>query len=46
MILASALARGADVLYTHDGPLKAAADGRIEVRKLPPPRPKQADLPI
>jgi predicted nucleic acid-binding protein len=46
MILASALARGADVLYTHDGPLKTAADGRIEVRNLPPPRRKQADLPI
>lgn len=44
MILATALARGADVLYTHDGPLKMAAEGRIEVRELPPPRPRQADL--
>ncbi len=46
MILASALARGADVLYTHDGPLKIAADGRIAVRELPAPRPKQEDLPL
>lgn len=44
MILATALARGADVLYTHDGPLKTAAAGRIEVRELPPPRLKQATL--
>lgn len=44
MILASALARGADVLYTHDGPLKVAAAGRIEVRELPPSRPKQTDF--
>lgn len=46
MILATALARGADVLYTHDGPLKMAAGGRIEVRELPPPRPRQVDLPM
>ena len=44
MILASALARNADILYTHDGPLAMAAQGKIEVRELPPLRPKQGDL--
>jgi len=43
-ILATALARNADVLYTHDGPLRTIADGLIEVRELPQPRPKQAEL--
>lgn len=46
MILATALARNADILYTHDGPLAKVAEGRIEVRQLPPLRPKQADLPL
>ena len=44
MILATALVRNADVLYTHDGALRAIADGLIEVRDLPPPRAKQAEL--
>lgn len=44
MILATALVRKADVLYTHDGPLRTIADGLIEVRDLPDPRPKQSDL--
>jgi predicted nucleic acid-binding protein len=43
-ILATAIARSASVLYTHDGTLRAIADGLIEVRELPPPRPHQADL--
>ena len=34
-----------DILYTHDGPLRTIADGLIEVRDLPPPRPRQSDLP-
>jgi hypothetical protein len=46
MILATALARNADILYTHDGPLAKVAEGRIDVRDLPPLRPKQADLPL
>lgn len=46
MILATALTRKADILYTHDGPLRKIAEERIEVRDLPPPRPKQADLPL
>jgi predicted nucleic acid-binding protein len=46
MILATALARNADILYTHDGPLAKVAEGRIDVRQLPPLRPKQADLPL
>lgn len=46
MILATALARDADILYTHDGPLAKVALGRIDVRQLPPLRPKQADLPL
>ncbi len=45
MILATALVRKADILYTHDGPLRTIADGLIEVRDLPPPRPRQSDLP-
>ncbi len=36
MILATALARRADILYTHDGPLKTIANGLIEVRELQP----------
>ena len=46
MIIATALARNADILYTHDGPLAKVAEGRIDVRQLPPLRPKQADLPL
>ena len=46
MILATALVRKADILYTHDGPLRKIAEERIEVRDLPPPRPKQAHLPL
>lgn len=46
MILATALARNAEILYTHDGPLAKVAEGRIDVRQLPPLRPKQADLPL
>lgn len=46
MILATALVRKADILYTHDGPLRTLADGLIEVRDLPAPRPKQSDLPL
>ena len=46
MILATALARNADILYTHDGPLAKVAEGRIDVSELPPLRPKQADLPL
>ena len=46
MILATALVRKADVLYTHDGPLRKVAEERIEVRDLPPQRPKQANLPL
>ncbi len=46
MILATALVRKADVLYTHDGQLGTIADGLIEVRELPPPRPQQTDLPL
>lgn len=46
MILATALARNADILYTHDGPLAKVAEDRIEVRELPPLRPRQADLPL
>lgn len=42
MILATALVRKADILYTHDGPLRTVADGLIEVRHLPPPREKQS----
>jgi predicted nucleic acid-binding protein len=44
MILATALVRKADALYTHDGPLAKVAEGFIEVRKLPPPRPTQAEM--
>ena len=44
MILATALARKADVIFTHDGPLRMVANGLIEVRDLPPPRPVQAQL--
>lgn len=36
-ILATALVRKAEVLYTHDGPLATLAAGMIEVRELPPP---------
>lgn len=44
MILATALVRKADILYTHDGPLKKSAEGRIEIRELPPAKPKQGNL--
>ena len=46
MILATALVRKADILYTHDGPLRATAADFIEVRDLPAPRPRQSDLPL
>lgn len=46
MILATALVRRVDILYTHDGPLRTIASDLIEVRDLPPPRPKQSDLPL
>ena len=46
MILATALVRKADILYTHDGPLRTIAAELIEVRDLPAPRPKQSDLPL
>lgn len=46
MILASALARKADVLYTNDGPLRKVAEERIEVRDLPPLKPFQPELPL
>ena len=46
MVLATALARNAEILYTHDGPLAKVAEGRIEIRELPPLRPKQTDLPF
>lgn len=46
MILATALMRKADILYTHDGPLRAIADGLIEVRDLPASRARQSDLPL
>ena len=46
MILATALVRKADILYTNDGPLAKVATGRIEVRSLPPLRPKQTNLPL
>jgi predicted nucleic acid-binding protein len=35
-ILATALARGAETLYTQDGPLTTLATGLIQVRELPP----------
>lgn len=43
-ILATAISRSADILYTHDVGLKKLAGGRIEVRELPPPPPEQSDL--
>ena len=43
-ILATALVRKADVLYTHDGPLTNVAAGLITVRGLPPPPPTQVEL--
>ncbi len=43
-ILATALSRNADILYTHDRALKRLAGGRIDVRELPPPPPKQKEL--
>ena len=46
MILSTALVRRADVLYTHDGPLRTVAQNRLEVRELPPPPPKQTILPF
>lgn len=46
MILATALVRKADILYTHDGPLRAIAADLIDVRDLPPARPEQPNLPI
>lgn len=46
MILATALVRKADILYTHDGPLRAIAAEWIEVRDLPASRPRQSDLPL
>jgi predicted nucleic acid-binding protein len=46
MILATALVRKAEILYTADGPLAKIARERLEVRGLPPARPKQTDLPL
>jgi len=46
MILATALMRKSDTIYTHDGPLRTIAEGLIEVRELPPPRPKQTEIPF
>jgi predicted nucleic acid-binding protein len=43
-ILATAISRKAEVLYTHDGPLSTAADGWLEVRSLPPLPPTQAEF--
>lgn len=44
MILATALMRKADILYTHDGPLRTIAKQWIEVRELPLMRPMQMEL--
>lgn len=43
MILATAIARGAWCIYSHDGDMRRLADGRIEVSELPemPPRQKR-----
>ena len=46
MILATALVRKADILYTHDGPLRAIAADFLDVRDLPPARPEQPNLPL
>ncbi len=43
-ILAIALARKAEVLYTHDGALKTVASGLIAVRELPPAPPVQQEF--
>lgn len=43
-ILATALARNADILYTHDGALRMMAEGLMEVRGLPPAPPAQAEM--
>lgn len=43
-ILATALARGAETLYTQDGPLTTLATGLIQVRELPPAPPIQPPL--
>ncbi len=43
-ILATALARNTDILYTHDSALRMMAEGRIEVRGLPPAPPTQVEL--
>jgi predicted nucleic acid-binding protein len=43
-ILATALARRADLLYTHDRSLIKMAAGLIEVRELPPPPSVQESL--
>lgn len=44
MILATALVRKADTLYTHDGPLRTIANGLIEVLELPPHCPTQTEM--
>lgn len=43
-IIATAIARNADVIYTHDGALAMVAEGLIDVRELPPARPTQPEL--
>lgn len=43
-ILATSLARNADVLYTHDGALRMMGEGLIEVRGLPPAPPTQTEF--
>ncbi len=43
-ILATAMARHTDILYTHDKGLTKLAKGRIDVRQLPSLPPKQEDL--
>lgn len=45
-ILATAIARRADVLYTHDRSLIKMATGLLEVRELPPLPPVQESLPL
>lgn len=43
-ILATAISRNVDVLYTHDEGLMSIAAGRIQVQELPPLPPKQEEL--
>ncbi len=46
MILATAWVGEEGVLDSHDRQGRQVAEERIEVRDLPPPRPKQTDLPL